>query len=685
MVTMCELKRLIDSTIKETLVIKILSNFKTSLTKLTSFIESTRQCAIPSLNIDMLSSPLLSSPSSLPTPSSSKSASSFQGKMRLPSKSSQTSLSILEKENYSSSSSSLPSSSTTPSSSSTSLLSSLANLTSPETSNNNQRLSFVAALSSHNNIKNSTTAAEKKDDNDVRALFPDDDDDDDWEGLDGEKDESLNAAGMQLKKLLKKNNVEGEKISWIKNNNTSGNDVEKVDFTKKQRIAHKPSTTSTISSTISSSSLQPKLSAAKASSATVSKDSSMCITSLMGIRSNPEITSSYTADHCSNNPLVPADQMRLLMNSRSMIRMSTLRSKVGSDQMKMDWVTIGVLISKSDPKISAKGQKFSIWKLSDLADCDQAPICMFLFRDVNDDLSKIMVGTVLGFLNPSIMKNNDKSKNFNDISLTVDNAKKILPLGQSKDFGICKGLTKAGNTCTNFINKNQGDYCSFHVQKAYKAHSAKRSELQNGPLSRNTSNISLKSLLDHAAQQNSFLARQAGVSGTKVKNQVSTLMLHDLVPNVSEQKKSDLNVVAEENLKKKKEDAVFHDLLIVPTVGAMNFVQHLKNNDPSNQAASSPSTSKSTKDGVADKTVLSAKQALLKLKNLKTSNNYSDEMNNSLSTVPKLGRNLGSNMLLNLEAGLEKNGDDVSSKTKSSEEKAKVFIHLKYFAFSKSR
>ena len=40
----------------------------------------------------------------------------------------------------------------------------------------------------------------------------------------------------------------------------------------------------------------------------------------------------------------------------------------------------------------------------------------------------------------------------NDMSLTVDNAKKILPLGMSKDLGTCKGRTKIGNTCNNFIN-----------------------------------------------------------------------------------------------------------------------------------------------------------------------------------------------------------------------------------------
>ena len=40
-----------------------------------------------------------------------------------------------------------------------------------------------------------------------------------------------------------------------------------------------------------------------------------------------------------------------------------------------------------------------------------------------------------------------------EISITVDHAQKVLLIGYSKDYGMCKANTKAGRSCSNFINK----------------------------------------------------------------------------------------------------------------------------------------------------------------------------------------------------------------------------------------
>ena len=46
-----------------------------------------------------------------------------------------------------------------------------------------------------------------------------------------------------------------------------------------------------------------------------------------------------------------------------------------------------------------------------------------------------------------------QSRDSSQLSITVDHAQKLMMIGQSKDFGVCKSKTRAGNSCTNVINK----------------------------------------------------------------------------------------------------------------------------------------------------------------------------------------------------------------------------------------
>ena len=52
-------------------------------------------------------------------------------------------------------------------------------------------------------------------------------------------------------------------------------------------------------------------------------------------------------------PLVSSTHMKVRMENRRMVKLSTLHTKSKSS-LDGDWVTIGVLISKSDPKVSQK-------------------------------------------------------------------------------------------------------------------------------------------------------------------------------------------------------------------------------------------------------------------------------------------------------------------------------------------
>jgi len=54
-----------------------------------------------------------------------------------------------------------------------------------------------------------------------------------------------------------------------------------------------------------------------------------------------------------------------------------------------------------------QGTKYSIWRLSDLVNCDKT-VSLFLFNTVHRDLWKTVVGSVVGLLNASVMQNSDK-------------------------------------------------------------------------------------------------------------------------------------------------------------------------------------------------------------------------------------------------------------------------------------
>ncbi|KAG1682600.1 Protein MCM10 [Nymphon striatum] len=175
------------------------------------------------------------------------------------------------------------------------------------------------------------------------------------------------------------------------------------------------------------------------------------------------------------NRVVSSSTLKERMKGRKMIRISTIQSHIHGGDVDGDWVTMGVIINKSETKTSKNGKNFSIWKLSDLNDCDTV-IKFFLFGDVNKQHWKTTVGSVIGILNASIMDNKDHVSK--EICITVDNSHKVMLIGVSKDFGLCKSKRKDGHPCSIVVNKNNCEYCQYHVKSAYQKLSSKRTELQ---------------------------------------------------------------------------------------------------------------------------------------------------------------------------------------------------------------
>ena len=128
------------------------------------------------------------------------------------------------------------------------------------------------------------------------------------------------------------------------------------------------------------------------------------------------------------NPLIGSATLQQRMEGRKQIKLSQIKSHMRGGDIKDDWVTMAVVVSKTDPRTSQKGKKYSIWKLCDLKDTTKL-VSFFLFGDVFTNHWKMAIGSIVGILNPNFMKENNASE---EISFTVDHHQKVLHVGSSK-------------------------------------------------------------------------------------------------------------------------------------------------------------------------------------------------------------------------------------------------------------
>uniref|UniRef100_A0A336N3B0 CSON009751 protein n=1 Tax=Culicoides sonorensis TaxID=179676 RepID=A0A336N3B0_CULSO len=189
-------------------------------------------------------------------------------------------------------------------------------------------------------------------------------------------------------------------------------------------------------------------------------------------------------------PLISSAVLLERMQGRTPISFARVRyhTEQGGDLTK-DWVIAGAIISKS-VKESKKGAKFSIWKLSDLRH-DMKIVTVFLFKTAHNDLWKTAEGMVVGILNPGVLDRKDENKD--EAVLSVDNAQKVMLLGQSKDLGKCRSKTKNGEPCQAIVNLTDCEYCIFHIKQEYNK-ASKRSEMQSSTAGRGLNELRNKIL-----------------------------------------------------------------------------------------------------------------------------------------------------------------------------------------------
>ncbi|XP_046839836.1 protein MCM10 homolog [Xenia sp. Carnegie-2017] len=342
------------------------------------------------------------------------------------------------------------------------------------------------------------------------------------------------------------------------------------------------------------------------------------------------------------NPLISSTVMKRRTEGRKIIKISSIQSKIVNNDIEGDWITIGVVIQKF-PKTTSKGETYSVWKLSDLAfHLQTSIIVLFLFGENHKQHWKTAEGSVVALLNPSLLPSREKKSS--DVALTLDNPKKIMLLGISQDFGVCKSSRKSdGKRCSNFINKSQGDYCQYHVQREYKKRRSHRMECQQGygapstlPGSKTKKKVAGESYLygDRIVSTNA--------TGRSLKEKVTLKSLNASSEGkdylFSWKKRQNLIKAAAGKSSAENEDkggpsSEFLNLLNVPSIGSRNLKLHLHKEDEQEKEANEPRRSMSVSQ-------------FLKANNTRsrTTNSTSDLSSDKKSvTMPVLGRGLTSN------------------------------------------
>ncbi|CAG0902298.1 unnamed protein product [Darwinula stevensoni] len=296
------------------------------------------------------------------------------------------------------------------------------------------------------------------------------------------------------------------------------------------------------------------------------------------------------------NPIISSVDLQGRMYGKHLVRLGLIKGHIikgSSIDIEGDWVTIGVLISKSDSKqliseawplpcdFGFQGNPYRIWNLNDLHDCTQM-VSLFLFGKAHKNLWKTSVGTVVGLLNPSIMESHANDNNQNVVAtLSINDENRALLIGTSKDLGICRARKTNGTPCTMPVNKSQCEFCTYHLQTQYKKSALKRSELQSTfsgvepkhrkrPNNQASGNAQIYCTGSIQSPPRERARGKFNLGSLKMKQEAQKIL------NMEKEKAGRLKHLNESEFKalsKAKEGLA--DMLVVPNAGSRNLLRHL--------------------------------------------------------------------------------------------------------------
>lgn len=223
-------------------------------------------------------------------------------------------------------------------------------------------------------------------------------------------------------------------------------------------------------------------------------------------------------------PLISSTMMKERMVGRKPVEIRYLPNHLQVADLSQDWCISGVIVNKGAIQTSTKGAQYVIWKLSDLKG-EMKLVSLFLFKSAYKELWKTQIGMVIAVLNPSVFSRKDTN---GESSLSIDSTQRVMILGRSKDYGICKSKKKNGEPCTAIVNLNVCEFCVYHVKQEYGKLST-RSELQSA-----TSGRGLQALRNKVLGKSevfyggkSFMAEAKPTKKTSAKDQQRLNSLSD--------------------------------------------------------------------------------------------------------------------------------------------------------------
>jgi len=155
--------------------------------------------------------------------------------------------------------------------------------------------------------------------------------------------------------------------------------------------------------------------------------------------------------------------------------------------IESDIVVFAIIASKSDPRSHRPGPagddkaqkdrgKYMVVTLVDL----NFELELYLFNTGFERFWKLVPGTVLAILNPSIIPPPPGREATGRFGLVINSdADTILEIGNARDLGYCKSVKKDGQMCSSWINVRRTEYCEFHTNEAIRKTRAGRIELNS--------------------------------------------------------------------------------------------------------------------------------------------------------------------------------------------------------------
>ncbi|KAL3121458.1 hypothetical protein niasHT_004903 [Heterodera trifolii] len=199
------------------------------------------------------------------------------------------------------------------------------------------------------------------------------------------------------------------------------------------------------------------------------------------------------------NPKIALETLDDFCPGMNKLRLSELNTRVGPSG---EWVTMGVVVGKNEPKKSANGNEYIIWKMSDLQ-FGVPSVKVLLFGECVRHYWKVQMGATLLLNNAQWTEATDGQ---NEVLLKLFKSAQVVELGFCADFGYCQGMKNGGEKCTNAVNTSLCSFCPFHTQQR-----ARQLSMARGALNRsyNLPPKKMRSLEEHS---NSFdIPTQIGV------------------------------------------------------------------------------------------------------------------------------------------------------------------------------